>query len=330
MTRRLVLPIALALVAVAPASAAAAKTEKNPAGHLRGLVHARREASRWRFGSNNLTYHNGPVMHTNQVYAIFWDPSGSINPAYESTIGRFFTDVAADSQNGTTPAKTTNVYYSDTQYYDNSKTHILYSSVFASSQAYVDTHPFPANGCTDSYTSTCLSDAQIQSEVGSLIRSKGWPTGNGAIYFVFTPKGVGSCAGSSCAFSYYCAYHSNFTSNGSQVLYANMPYANTVPSACGSGQSPNGPGGAGDADSTLSVTSHEHNESITDPLGTAWFDRYGNENGDKCAWNFGTALGSTSSSSPGTTKYNQRINNDPYYLQQEWSNARSGCVLTGT
>jgi hypothetical protein len=48
----------------------------------------------------------------------------------------------------------------------------------------------------------------------------------------------------------------------------------------------------------------------------------GNEIGDKCAWNFGTALGST-----GSGEYNQVINGHDYYLQQEWSNVSSGCAL---
>src|SRR5438445_400978 len=81
--------------------------------------------------------------------------------------------------------------------------------------------------------------------------------------------------------------------------YANQPYTMTVPAACGSGQSPNG----NDADSTINVVSHEHNESITDPFGTAWYDRRGYENGDKCAWNFGTALGTNANG-----RYNQLIN----------------------
>jgi hypothetical protein len=94
-----------------------------------------------------------------------------------------------------------------------------------------------------------------------------------------------------------------------------------VSAACGSGQSPNND----DADSTINVLSHEHNEAITDPLGNAWYDRRGAENGDKCAWNFGTALGGAPEH-----LYNQVIGTGTYYLQQEWSNRSSGCVLTGT
>jgi hypothetical protein len=50
----------------------------------------------------------------------------------------------------------------------------------------------------------------------------------------------------------------------------------------------------------------------------------GAENGDKCAWTFGAALGSTA-----TGQYNQVIGTGKYFLQREWSNHSSGCVLRG-
>jgi hypothetical protein len=284
----------------------------NPAGKMLGVVRAHGQASK-NAGSGNLSYHLGPVMHTNTTYAIYWEPSGySVSSGYESLINQFFGDVAAASGN------TTNVYYSDTQYYDNALGHILYSSGFGG--AYVDQTPFPASGCTDSYTSVCLTDGQIQTEVQNAMKANGWVGGTGNVYFVFTPKNVGSCSGNECAYSYYCAYHSWIGSGSSAILYANMPYAAWAPSACGSGQSPNGD----DADSTINVISHEHNESITDPLGSAWYDRRGYEDGDKCAWNFGTPLGTDAYG-----KYNQVINGHDYYVQQEWSNHSSGCVLSG-
>ena len=148
------------------------------------------------------------------------------------------------------------------------------------------------------------------------------PSGTDKVFLLSRAKGVGSCyASSSCAFSQYCAYHSSFSSGGTSVVYANQPYADTVPAACDAGQHPNND----DADATINVASHEHNEAITDWQGNAWYDRRGYENGDKCAWNFGTALGST-----GYGAYNQVIGGGSYYLQQEWWNARSGCVLTGS
>jgi hypothetical protein len=101
-----------------------------------------------------------------------------------------------------------------------------------------------------------------------------------------------------------------------------MPYTGYSLTACGSGQYPiNDPA----ADSTVNVTSHEANETITDALGNAWYDRIGYETGDKCAWNFGGALGSN-----GSGQYNQVINGHDYYMQGEWSNHSSGCVWSGT
>jgi hypothetical protein len=72
------------------------------------------------------------------------------------------------------------------------------------------------------------------------------------------------------------------------------------------------------------VASHEHNEANTDPLLNAWYDSNGEENGDKCAWSFGTPLGSTTHG-----QYNQVIGTGKYWLQREWSNRNGGCVLRG-
>jgi len=284
------------------------------AGEMRGVVPAHGNGGpHGAAATSNLLYHNGPVMHTNTVYAIYWIPAGySVQSGYQSLIDGYFQNVAHDS------GLQSNVYYSDTQYYDTVNGNILYSSALGG--AINDTDPYPANGCRDRYTHTCLSDAQLQSEITHVVTANKLPTGLGTEYFLFTPKNVGSCDGHYCAYSYFCAYHSNIGSGSTAILYANMPYAAYVYNACGSGESPNN----NDADSTINVTSHEHNETITDPLGTAWFDSSGYEDGDKCAWNFGTPLGGAAGA-----EYNQVIGGAHYYLQQEWSNHSSGCVLTG-
>ena len=263
-------------------------------------------------------YHGGPVLHTNRTYAIYWVPSAfTMSSAYRSIISTYFQNVAADS------GKTSNIYYSTTQYYDNVNGHILYSSSFGG--AYVDTNPFPASGCSDSVSQTtvCLSDAQLRSEISRVITLKGWPRGAPNVYFMFTAKNVGSCySAGECAFSTYCAYHSTFGTGASEVIYANMPYADTVASACDSGQHPNG----NDADATLNLTSKEHVAAIINYEGNAWYDgATGVEFGDKCGGNFGTILGSTPFG-----QYNEVIGTGKYYLQTEWSEATNRCVQTGT
>ena len=315
--RRLILGALVAAVAALSASgtANASAPETLHHGHIGGIVRARGAAAATAQPGGNLLYHGGPVLHTNTTYAIYWVPTGySVDSTYVSTINGFFTNVAKDS------GKTTNVYSSDTQYTD-AKGAAAYSATFGGS--FVDRHAFPASGCKDRYTPVCLTDAQIRAEITRVMGVKAWKAGPGRIFFMFTPKRVGSCfsgLSNSCSYSNFCAYHGSYGAQANPTLYANQPYAAFVPANCGSGQRPNG----GDADSTINVASHEHNESNTDPLGTAWYDSAGFENGDKCAWKFGTVLGSTA-----TGQYNQVIGTGKYYLQQEWSNHSSGCVLTG-
>jgi hypothetical protein len=136
------------------------------------------------------------------------------------------------------------------------------------------------------------------------------------MFFIFTPKNVESCAsGNGCSFTSYCAYH-GYGSGG--LIYANQPYAvsSLYPGNCDVGQYPN----SDDADATINVTSHEHNEAITDFQLNAWYDAAGYENGDKCAWDFGTLSGSNGS------EYNQTINGHHYFLQREYSNNGHACV----
>jgi hypothetical protein len=318
--RKLVALVVLAGAVLVSASASAAQARgPNPrAQRILGMVPANPHAAAAVSGSGQLTYHGGPVMLTNKTYAIFWIPSGySVSSLYVSLLNRFLTDVAAAS------GQTSNVYWSDTQYYQgsNPRQYISYSSTFGGS--YTDTDPFPASACSDGVTQTtvCLSDAQLQSEVSKIKSRLGWVSNPSTVFFLFTPRNVGSCTGSYCAFRDYCAYHSWYGSGSTVTLYANQPYTMTVPSSCDSGQHPNG----SEADPTINVVSHEHNEAITDEQGNAWYDLAGYENGDKCAWDFGSALGSTQYG-----LYNQLINGHTYYTQREYSDATSRCVLTGT
>jgi hypothetical protein len=235
---------------------------------------------------------------------------------YASLINRYFADVAHDS-NGTS-----NVYSVATQYTDGSGA-LHYQSTFGGT--YVDNDPLPPNGCDDGLDSACLTDQQLQNEIQHVLTVKGWHGSTSNVFFLMTPDGVGSCFDSfsdvcTTTANGYCAYHSDFTdSSGERVIYANEPYNATI-TGCDSGSSPN----SDDADAELNTISHEHNEAITDPFGDGWWrDSDGQENGDLCAWNFGNPV------TPGGD-YNQLINGNHYWLQQEWSNHGSNCFQNAT
>ena len=60
-------------------------------------------------------------------------------------------------------------------------------------------------------------------------------------------------------------------------------------------------------------------ETTTDPEVNVWFDTFGYENGDKCAYDYGV-LGLDGGLA------NEEWNGHFYVVQQEWSNLRNGCA----
>jgi len=239
---------------------------------------------------------------------------------YQNVLNQYFADVAHDSGGAN------NVYSVATQYTDGSGA-VQYQSTVGGS--YVTHDPLPASGCDDGLDPYCLTDQQLETEILKVLTAKGWHGGLDHIFFLMTPNGVGSCFDSSgieCSTNAFCAYHSYFTNSSSErVIYANEPYEGPYPGCTDSTQ---GFPSDIDADTTVNTISHEHNEAITDPLtdpaNEAWVAADGaTENGDLCAYGFGTALGGTE----GVDAWNQLINGHHYDLQQEWSNADNGCIL---
>jgi len=268
----------------------------------------------------NLPWGGGPVMHSNRAHVIFWEPNGSglqYDPGYEALVEKFMRDVAADSH------RPTNVYGLSGQYYDHTGV-AAYNSMFAGAVATTDR--LPPNGCTLPTTgpgwTVCLSDAQLEAEIKQVISVDGLPTGRRDIYILVMPNGMGTCettgpdncAPGAPAAGSFCGYHS--TTPDATILYAVIPY-NAVGGHCQSGNPrPN----SSTADPALSTISHEHNETVTDPLGTGWIDGAGNEDGDLCIQQYGPALGGS-----GAAAWNQSIHGGHYFLQEEWSNADGSC-----
>ena len=244
--------------------------------------------------SNNLTYHGGPVQAgTAHLFAIFWQPTNNVSSGYHSLIERFFGDIGGST-----------LYHNNTQYTQTGggdPTGAVLSGTF------VDTTPYPESP---------LLDSDIQNEVSRAQSINGWTSATNNTFFVFLERNEDLCFDSTlseCASNTFCAYHSTF---GTNTVYAAMPYAASFSCRATGQTEPN----HDDADLTINVSSHEEIESATDPLLNAWFDRSGNEIGDKCNFNFGP----TNAQGGDIT-----INGHPYEVQKEWDNRVGGCVLSG-
>jgi PKD repeat protein len=307
------------------------------------------------FSSNgNLNYHGGPVVHSSAAYVVFWTPSGFSIPASSQTLlKRYFSDAAADS------GKSANAFAVARQFTDASGFANYLQTFNAPTQAITDTQAYPAfdpNNCNRLHggEARCISDAQIEAELQRLI-STGLPDdgpfgssslpSNAPVYFVVLPSNVNVCDRlGSCADNIFCAYHSSFVTGTTHhdVLYTTIPFlaAAQFPKGCQSDgnsqvQQPNGdPLG----DVALKYLSHEHNEMLTDPLGSGWFDSSsGNEDGDNC--NRTGAANPSGGTSPNAflptlggsasagTLYDQLMAGNQYYLQSEWSNGDVGCQM---
>ena len=300
-------------------------------------------------GSVLMTPSTGPLV----VVPIFWNPAGfPMSSGYKNLITTYLGGVAADS------GHTHNVF-SVADEYSGTNGQIHYNVQLG--PVVNDTNPLPASGCmlnaadtTAIYAdgsgySACLDDAQLQAEVESIIGASGFPHGLTHIYVLYLPKGVESCfnpgsttstaGGQACTINHeptaaFCAYHNE---DPSSALYANLAYPiyhSATHFTCGSDAKIAGfgtiesPNGNPDADVEVSPTSHEINETITDPdTESGWYDSNGFENGDECNGIYGQTRGARGAF------FNQVINGVPFLTQEEFSNdvfnasgGTAGCV----
>jgi hypothetical protein len=320
-TVRALAAVALLSAPAVLAASASAVVVRLPDGRALSYQPLRRAAALVGVDSlfSGVEYNFGPVMVSNTNYTFYWEPPGAplYPPGYERGVDRYFRDLAHDSGGNQ------NVDSVSAQYDDAAGEFARYDSHFGG--ALIDTAPYPANGCRRA--AICLTDAQIRAELTAYLTAHGLPMDLAHEYFFLPPPGVESCsetAGNECSpgttHPEYCAYHSSFEVAAGVVIYANDPYVTGI-AECDDGNHPN----AGSADGQIEGgLTHEHNESLTDPIpGTAWEDTLtGEEVGDKCNANTGAPLGAA----PDGASYNQVVNGHLYWYEQVWSNQRHRCL----
>ncbi len=273
--------------------------------------------------AQNLSYHGGPVMLQDVNYLIFWEPATlqdgtktHVSPTYNRLIKRYFRDVGGSG-----------LFENNTQYFqvrDGHRQHIEDRSSMGG--VWLDTSPYPPGKCFDPYTRrNCMTDQQIRGEIVKAMRANGWTGGHTHLFFVFTSYGEGSCVGGritpGCAFAPYCAWHNYFLSSGRMVMYSVQPYSGTRLSYCGVPASPNGDRAA---DSTISLTSHEQMEAVTDLRYGAWWRGPEAQSGEIADICFQWAPLDEDGG-----KANQLWNGHYYIVQEEWSNRARACVQEG-
>jgi len=202
--------------------------------------------------SPQLTYRQGPLIASAEVFTIFWGAAWNSAPQNEvmTEINQFF-DFILTSKLIDQLAEYNVPGYAIRQGKHTGTTVLL----------------SPALGKS-------VPDNAIQKMLESEIASNGpFPQASqSTLYFVYLPPGVKAIQGGSGSCTAFCGYHNDV--NG-EIFYAVMPYPSC--SGCVGGLQP--------FDALTSTSSHELCEAITDPIpGQGWYDDTNGEIGDICAW----------------------------------------------
>jgi hypothetical protein len=269
-------------------------------------------------GGTGIFYHGGPVLQAaTNVASVYWASSpifvngpaaGSIGAGSGdgSLVGTFLRGI------GGTPYFGINSSYTD-------GAGKAIANVVNYTQYWANNTSVPAAGAS-------VSDAQMIAMLQSGFDSGKLQFDASTLYAIFTAGTVNLGGGFGTS---YCAYHTHGTVTiggvAKTVLYAAMPYNYAYPSACTSGLKPaNGSADPG-ADYEVNTLVHEVEETTTDMMGNAWYDRRGYENADKCAWTWGTTQ--VDATTGGT--YNVVVGGKRFLVQQNWKNTGSGgCGLS--
>ena len=199
-----------------------------------------------------LTYRNGPLIASAEVFTMFWGAEWNSAPLNDTmrNLNQFFSFIL------------TSELIDQLGEYSVPNYNITHGKLTGST---VITSPT---------LQTSVSDKTIQHTLEQEIATNSafpQPTPN-TLYFVFVPPGVKIVQGGSASCQAFCGYHSDI--NG-QIFYAAMPYPGCT--GCTGGLQP--------FDARTSTSSHELCEAITDPIpGQGWYDDANGEIGDICAW----------------------------------------------
>jgi hypothetical protein len=270
-------------------------------------------------GSNTgIYYHGGPVLQSGtKVVAVYWSGStiynGGPTPGTTgagsndgSLIGHFLRNL------GGSPYFKINSTYTDGS-----------GRAISSSVTYTG---YWANNTNAPSGTTSISDAQMTAMLQSGFNGGQITYDPSTVYAIFTGGTVNLGGGFSASGLQYCAYHYHGTVTiggvAKTVLYAAMPYDYAFPTSCTNNTA--SPNNDRAADAEVNTLAHEVEESTTDMLGTAWFDRRGYENADKCAWTWGATY---TNANGGLA--NMNLGGKDFLIQRNWKNSGSGgCFLS--
>jgi hypothetical protein len=309
----------------------------NPYQHGEGLREDGQRSSSFSGGLNAIRYHGGPVIGTVnpavsgagavRVYVIWygnWTDTTVFPPGFNNPMS-----IVTDFLNS----------LGGSPYYNINTTYYMISGgvgwPIKNSVKYI-------SAASDNYSlGKSLTTAQVQQVVVNALAANMLPYDGNGVYFVLTtPDVTVGDAPSGYFCKNWCGYHSWGNIGGFNIKFAFVGSPAQCPGACSEYASYLPPNGSVDGDGMVNIMAHELEEAASDENGNAWFDGYGAENADKCAWHFGSAFYTPNTSPyPGAVANMQlptasqpqygKVTQRYYLIQQNWVNSGRGyCALS--
>ena len=263
--------------------------------------------------NSRMVYHEGRVLTGNQhVYAIYYGCwTNDCGLAGDTATPEILTHFVVNL--GGTPYTQINSTYPD-----------------GSGQAPSGNLIFGGIGIDTSYSHGVeLTKADALGIISDQVNSFRLPQDGNGIYVVFASADISATELGFCVPG-ASPFHATGLVNGSPVVFAFVGNANRCPTLAGPQYFASGgirlptPNGNFAADAMVANLAHVLNGTLTDPEGTAWYDRYGFENADKCAGTFGQTYVTA-----GGARANFPRDGRDYLIEQNWVNDRKGrCAMS--
>jgi hypothetical protein len=225
-----------------------------------GIVHARGQAQAAKGGRTlpNLLYHNGAILDSSEITAIYWGSSWTASDGKVTGLDTFYSGVSGSAY------MRTNTEYGGTN--GQVGTGVTYHG-----------HLVDATAGPTQAPSTATVLGEVAKEISNPVANGYYPV------YVDLPRGNAG----------YCAWHSYGTVKGTPVQFG---FFFKLDGDAGCDPQDTVTGHSEGLAALANVSGHELSETVTDPRNGGWYDRQGAENADKCAWTFGglITLGHTS------------------------------------
>ncbi|HLY18818.1 MAG TPA: hypothetical protein VKR61_16415 [Bryobacteraceae bacterium] len=250
--------------------------------------------------ATGIIYHGGPVLgtvsgHPVHLYFIYYGNWATKDPGGPAIMHNFGANLGGSA------------YWNILTTYKEPTSGITINNALVLHGEYTDTGS----------QGSSLSDATLQTVVSSAITGGHLPLDTNAVYHVLASPEVNETSGFCSA---YCGFHNHMTVSGKNIKYTFVGdpvhctsfggVADCQGDANNLSHSPNNDPGV---DAMISVIAHESEEATSDPNLNAWFFSNGYENGDKCAYKYGTVTPVGNGSD-----FNITLGGANYLIQENW------------